>query len=246
MTTKPGRKAQPADGFVDRPRRLNMQNIRFLHRPGHITALARHFGRPDTTLVFGEMPVDWRPRQQDGQLYPDLLVAFDVDAQFAISERGFAVEIMGKPPDFVLEVASGRTAENDYTRKRRGYAEYGVPEYWRFDNTGGDFYPEPLAGDRLVGGEYQPMTVVKADDDHYWGHSEVLDLDLCWEFGQLRWYDPAARRYLRTHEDEAEERIAESRARQSAEAQLDAEQQARFAAEARVRQLEEELRRRSL
>jgi hypothetical protein len=63
-------------------------------------------------------------------------------------------------------------------------------------------------------------------------------LDLCWEHGQLRWFDPVSQRYLLTHDDDAEGRIA-------AEAQLDVERQARVAAEARVRQLEEELRRRS-
>ena len=35
--------------------------------------------------------------------------------------------------------------------------------------------------------------------------SEVLNLDLCWEVGQLRWYDPVERRYLRTFD---EDRIA--------------------------------------
>ena len=239
MTTKPGQSASPstdtAARFVDRPRRLNVQNILYLHRPGHIIALARHFGDADTTLVFGEMPIDWRPRQRQGQLYPDLIVAFNVDAQAIIRERGFAIEQIGKPPDFVLEVASFRTAERDYTHKRQGYAEYGIPEYWRFDNTGGEYYPEPLAGDRLVDGEYQPMTIVKMDDDHYLGHSEVLDLDLCWEYGQLRWWDPATRQYLDTHEEEANGRIAERDARIAAETQRDA-------ALARVRQLEEELR----
>ena len=35
--------------------------------------------------------------------------------------------------------------------------------------------------------------------------SEVLNLDLCWEVGQLRWYDPVERRYLHTFD---EDRIA--------------------------------------
>ena len=61
---------------------------------------------------------------------------------------------------------------------------------------------------------------------------------MCWEHGQLRWLNPATQRYLLTHDDEAEGRVA-------AEAQLDEERQARIAAEARVRELEEELRRQS-
>ena len=130
------------------------------------------------------------------------------------------------------------TALNDYTTKRVGYAAFGVQEYWRFDPTGGERYPAGLAGDRLVDGEYQPATVAQVEEGEYRGHSEVLNLDLCWEHGQLRWFDPVSQRYLLTHDDDAEGRIA-------AEAQLDVERQARVAAEARVRQLEEELRRRS-
>jgi hypothetical protein len=65
-----------------------------------------------------------------------------------------------------------------------------------------------LAGGRLVNGVYQPILIHQIDDDRYWGHSEVLNLDVCWEYGELRWYDPVARRYLPTFDDEADARIA--------------------------------------
>ena len=68
---------------------------------------------------------------------------------------------------------------------------------------------------------------------------------MCWEDGQLRLWDPVSQRYLRTHDDEAEGRITAEAQRDDAESERDAERQARIAAEARVRQLEEELRRRS-
>ena len=241
-------KYAPEDQFPERPKRTDMQNFHFRERPGHGTALARHYGSPETTLVFGDIPVRHTLRRGLTPLmlrYPDLIIAFNVNPAEAIARRGYAIDDQGKPPDFVLEIASPSTALNDYTRKRVDYAAYGIPEYWRFDPTDGDRYPAGLAGDRLVDGEYQPITIVKVDDKRYWGRSDGLNLDLCWEYGQLRFYDPAAQRYLRTHDDEAEGRIA-------AEARLDAERQARIAAEAdaagaqaRVRQLEEELRRRS-
>ena len=94
----------------------------------------------------------------------------------------------------------------------------------------------------MVDGEYLPIDVSQTEEGMYRGHSEVLRLDLCWEHGQFRWFDPLTQRYLLTHDDEAEGRI-------SAEAELGTERQARMAAEAeaaeaqaRVRQLEEELR----
>ena len=233
MTTK--RPAPPSYGpteqFPERPPRVDIQNSLYLDYPGFQPALAQHFGSRDTTLVISEMPIGRNISQRRGLLYPDLLIAFNVDQEEAIERRGFAIDVQGKPPDFVLEIASLNTAENDYTRKRTGYAAYAVSEYWRIDHTGGQYYPSGLAGDRLVGGEYQPINIIRLEEGVYRGRSVVLNLDLCWEHGQLRWYDPVSRSYILTHSDEREGRIA-------AEAQCDA-------AEARVRQLEEELRRRS-
>ncbi len=232
----------PAEQFPERPPRNDMQNSLFLNRPGHPIAVERHLGSLNTTLVISEMPIGWNLRQRRGLLYPDLLIAFNVDRDEAIARRGFAIGTQGKPPDFVLEIASLHTAENDYTNKRARYAVFGVPEYWRYDPTGSDYYPAPLEGDRLVDGKYQPIDISAVDDNSHRGHSEVLNLTLCWEHGQLRWWDPVEERYLRTHEDEAEERIATESRLSAAEAQRIAERQA---AEARIRQLEEELRRRS-
>lgn len=40
------------------------------------------------------------------------------------------------------------------------------------------------------------------------GHSDVLGLDICWEYGQLRFYDPVEGRYLPTFDEEADGRLA--------------------------------------
>lgn len=232
-----------------RPPRNNVQNSRFLHQPALQPALARHYGTAGSTLVMSEMPIVWTFSQRTGQLYPDLLIAFDVDRDAAVARRCFALDERGKPPDFVLEVASESTASNDYQNKPQGYASFGVPEYWRFDSTGGDYYPAPLAGDRLVDGEYQPITIVKVDEAHYWGHSDALNLDLCWEHGELRLYDPVSQRYIATYDDQANARAnAEAQLNSTAAqlnstaAELDYERQARLAAEARIRELEQELK----
>ena len=210
--------------FPERIPRREMQNSVYLDLPGYQTGLHLHLGGADTTLVISEAALGWNLIQGEGILYPDLMIAFNVDRAEAIRVQGIAIDDVGKPPEFVLEIASKSTARNDYTRKRLAYARYGVPEYWRFDPTGDRRYPEPLAGDRLVEGGYQPIPVERAGEDLYRGYSAVLNLDLCWERGELRWYDPASQAYILTHNDERAGRIA---------------------AEARVRQLEEELRRRS-
>jgi len=138
----------------------------------------------------------------------------------------------------------------DDTTKRYGYAAFGVLEYWRFDPSGGQYHRAHLAGDVLSGGAYRPVAIHQTDDEHFWGHSEVLNLDLCWEQGELRWYDPAARRYLPTYADERAARVVAENQRAAAERRLEAAENQRAAAEAqreaaerRIRELEEELRR---
>ncbi len=225
MTSEPvpqALSADLADKFPVFPPRDDMQNPIYLHDQGYQATLRRHFGVPDTTIVLGEVPVGWNPSQRRGLRVPDLLIAFNVDRAGIIARQGYAINDLGKPPDFVLEIASPTTARNDYTGKRDDYAAYGIPEFWRFDSTGGRLYETGLAGDRLAGGAYQPISIVSADEAHYWGHSAALGLDVCWEEGRLRWYDPVAQRYLRTFDEEAEDRIA---------------------AEQRVRELEAEVRR---
>jgi Uma2 family endonuclease len=216
--------------FPDFLPRDDMQNSIYLDRPAHQAALEGHLGNNETTIVLSEIPVRWTPSQQRGHRIPDLLVAFGVDREQAEAQNGYSIRDLGKPPDCVLEVASVRTADNDVTGKRVDYANFGIPEYWRFDPTGGQRYDTPLAGDRLVEGAYQPVEIVEVEPEHLHGHSEVLNLDPCWDHGQLRWYDPVARQHLLTFVEEREGRIsAESRAN---------------SAEARVRELEEELQRR--
>ena len=214
--------------FPQFPPRDDMQNFLYLYRESYPAALIRHFENRDTTLVLCEAPVYWYPTRY--ARIPDLLVAFDVDPSAAINRNGYSIEEHGKPPDFVLEVASATTARNDYTGKRQDYAAFGIPEYWRFDPTGGERYDAPLAGDRLVDGAYQLIDLTRSDDHNLWGHSTVLNLTLCWEDGRLRWWDPATGQYLLTNDEEASGRIAE--------------REARLAAEARVRELEAELSRR--
>ena len=132
------------DQFPERPPRYDMQNSLYRERPGHMTALARHFGSPDTILVLGDIPVRHTFQRGLGPQmlrYPDLIVAFGVDSAEVIARHGYAIDDQGKPPDFVLEIAWLTTAENDYTYKRADYAAYGILEYWRFDPTDGERYP---------------------------------------------------------------------------------------------------------
>ena len=145
--------------FPEFPPRYDMQNIGDLHEIGYVATLKRHFGARDTTLVYGEVPIGTTLSVRLGLRIPDLIIAFDCDPERAIERQGYDITEQGKPPDFVLEIASKTTGRVDYTEKRVDYERYEIPEYWRFDATGGDYHDAALAGDRLVDGRYEPISI---------------------------------------------------------------------------------------
>ena len=207
-----------------------MTSTKHLAMTGSMHHLMRHLGSPDTTLVCAELYITQVPHPGRGgrRRSPDLLVAFDVDPELYFASNGYVISEQGKPPDFVLEVASASTATEDLGVKREVYAAFGIPEYWRFDETG-EHYGDRLVGERLVEGEYRPIEISNLAGDILQGHSDVLDLDIRWHDGRLEWYDPVTGRHIATFDNERAARIqAETRAE---------------SAEARSRELEEELRR---
>ncbi len=208
--------------FPEFPPRYDMQNIDILHEIGYVATLKRHFGRRDTTLVYGELPVGTALSIRLGLRIPDLIIAFDCDPARAIERQGYDITEQGKPPDFVMEIASKTTGRVDYTEKRVDYERYGIPEYWRFDATGGDYHDAALAGDMLVDGRYEPILIERMDDGGRRGYSETLGLYVCWDAGKLRWYDPRTDSYLLTSDEEADraDRAEESAAREAAARQL--------------------------
>ena len=236
--------------FPDFPPREDMQNTSHLHRHSILTALAIFLGNTETTLVHGEVPVAPTLDPWGEYRIPDLIVVPDCDLALVEEQRGYAIDRQGKAPDFVLEVASPTTGRADYTEKRADYERFGVGEYWRFDPSGGEYHDAALAGDRLVDGEYEPIAIETLGEGRLRGYSDVLGLYVCWEEGMLRFFDPVAESYLRTHDEEvaraAEERggrlAAEVRA-ESAESRAAEERGGRLAAESRVAELEAELRR---
>ena len=89
------------------------------------------------------------------------------------------------------------------------YAELGITEYWRFDPTGGDFYGQPLAGEQLVDGEYQPYELQIGDDGSVRGYSELLDVDFYWDGDEFDVLDPETGRTIDKLEAERAARQAD-------------------------------------
>ena len=152
----------------------------------------------------GFLCIDTRPGSI--RFVPDCMVAYGVDPDYVFARNGYVISEMGKPPDFVMEIGSRTTGRVDVTRKREGYASFGVPEYWRFDETGGDYHGKPLAGDMLVDGLYQPIPLHYESDGTIWGHSEVLGIDIYWQDKKLRIFDPATGEFMPEYNEVMEER----------------------------------------
>ena len=137
----------------------------------------RYKPRADSVLVSGPTFILYDIDDPNARIAPDCYVVFDVDARAIVGHNSYRVWQWGKPPDFVLEIASESTVLNDLTAKRDIYARIGALEYWRFDPSGGDLYGEPLAGERLVNGRYEPYPIHTSVDGDIWAHSEALNLD---------------------------------------------------------------------
>ena len=237
MTT-PDTTAKTSQGSVrfrlpDPPQREPDEMTQYdqLFKTGNSYHLAQHFGNPERTLVEADRWIV--PDQSFNKARarrPDLLIAFDADPQAYEVSNGYVVSEQGKPPDFVLEVASESTAEIDVGEKRRDYAALGIAEYWRFDETG-RHHGTRLAGERLENGEYVALSIEELPGGGLRGYSAALNLYLRWESGELMFYDPATGRPIVTLEDERAARLA-------AEDRADT-------AESRVRELEDLLGRRN-
>ena len=71
------------------------------------------------------------------------------------------------------------------------YAEIGVGEVLAIRHpSGGDFYGEPLVGERLVNGKYERFELRYEDDGSVRSHSEALNLELQWIDGRVALLGP--------------------------------------------------------
>ncbi len=206
----------------------DMTTSKHLAQNGNMYNLLQHLGKQETTIVSGDRYMCQTPGS--AMRYPDLLVAFNADPALYERQNGYIISEQGKPPDFVLEIASRRTGAMDTGIKRDYYESLRIAEYWRFDETG-EYHGARLAGDILTAGRFQPTAIEALAGDALRGYSEVLGLYLHWEAGRLAFCDPAT--------DAPIASLTTERARADhAEARADH-------AEARVRQLEALLRERN-
>ena len=138
-------------------------------------ALGQRFWERADTLVAMELAVFYRRGDSQAKLQPDVLVAFGVGR--GVRRSVYKVWDEGKAPDFVLEVASPSTADNDAQHKAREYVRIGVREYWRLDPEG-SMMGVPLEGYRAQGARYQVVESVAGSGGVEYLRSRALGLDL--------------------------------------------------------------------
>ena len=206
------------------------------------TLLQIHYADQPRIIVSGNTFVYYDQGRPGRNIAPDCYVAFDVNRDEIISQEHYRIWVVGKPPDFALEIASKHTAHNDLVPKRELYAAIGIGEYWRYDpSEDSRYYGERLVGERLVDGEYQRLPVAPDAAGRPRGYSPTLELDLVWEERILRFYDPSTGEWLRDYDETrsdlitAENTLAgEQAARAAAESMLETEQAARETARAKL------------
>ena len=125
MTTRSSLRPQVADyahlePLPDPEREHDMEQFK-----GIITfaaTLIPYFAHRDDVLISGEGYLRHEATNDAERLAPDCVVTFGVNPEGIIARNGYVISEVGKPPDFVLEVASRSTGRRDYTVKREGYA----------------------------------------------------------------------------------------------------------------------------
>ena len=185
----------------------------------------RYAGTPDV-YVGANMLVYDEPGNPRRHLAPDVFVVFDVP-----NRRRDLLKIWEeKPPSFVLEITSKTTRHEDMRTKRQRYAAWGVDEYFLYDPRA-EYLAPPFQGFALREGTYRPMPRTRFPNGRQGYVSEVLAIHLWLRGSELRLFDPATGRELRTYE-EAE------RSAQDAEARLAAAETEVANLRARIRDLE--------
>ena len=164
-----------------------------------ILQLLEQFFREDPGVyVSGDLLMYYAQGDPRKVVAPDALVSFGIGRK---RRRTYLVWEEGKPPDFVMELASETTYRTDLTEKMSLYADLGITDYFLCDIEG-LYLPSPLMGFTLVDGVYVPIGAA-ADRSV---HSSVLGLDFHLHLDDVRLYNPARQQWVLTPEEAASAR----------------------------------------
>ncbi len=156
-----------------------------------IEVLRDHFAAEPNVYIWGNLLLYYEEGNPRMHVSPDVFVALGVRK---LPPRDFyLVWKEGKAPDFVVEITSKSTKQEDMKKKFEIYRDIlRVSEYMLFDPTE-DYLDPPLQGFRLARGKYVPVKPLAGRLP-----SQVLGLHLEREGQKLRLFDPATGKRLLT------------------------------------------------
>ena len=203
-------------------------------------AITAWFDGRDDVVVGGDNFVYYMDGDKRANLAPDCFVAIGVNKAEVLADNSYFVWRAGKMLDFVMEIASRSTAENDLGDKYRTYESLGVGEYWMLDPSGGDFYGKPLMGFVNVDGAFVPIPVTEGATGEVMGYCEILDLVFLWnpERNEFRISDPRTGKRLVTYVEYRERAESEAAARARTEDALTSSEASRIETELALAQSE--------
>ena len=214
------------------------------------SALAAWFAAQSDVVVLGDCRVDWGVAGMQ-PLGPDVVVLYEVPHW--LHQATFRLADEGGTPVLVLEIASPSTRGNDLGIKRAFYYQAGVQKYVIVDRGPDGEEPVRLLGYQRGPTDWLPLPPgaegrldlapvglsMGIEDNRPWFYDAVTGVK---EPDRPGWRQTLAEARERAQDAEGRAQDAEGRATR-AEARAQAEAQARVALEARVRALEEQLRR---
>jgi Uma2 family endonuclease len=201
--------------------------------------LTRFYVNEPLVYVSGNMFLYYERGNRLKHLSPDVFVVKGVP-KTKLRKAYFTWEEGGKAPDFVIELTSKSTREEDLDDKKRIYRDIlGVREYFLFDPYS-EYLDPRFQGFRLEGGEYVSIAPIEGRLP-----SEVTGLHLEGHGENLRLYNPTTSAWLPTMQellDRAESELdrVESE-RQQVESERKRAEAERDRVEAENRRLQREL-----
>jgi Uma2 family endonuclease len=199
---------------------LHVKNIAYT-----LIALEAFFKDDPMVFVAGNMFVYYVPGNQHRHVSPDIFMVRGIP-KVTTPPRECYLVWENKPIDFVLEMTSDSTREQDVKHKMSIYQDtLRIPEYFLFDPHEEYLHP-PLQGYRLVGNHYAQIAAVNGRLP-----SQVLDLHLEYRDGIVRLYNPTTGAWLPTPPEETLARQQAERDKEAAERGRKAADEARKTAE---------------
>lgn len=176
-----------------------------------------HYPYHPSVLIGSEIPIYYGDRdpvtRRFPHVVPDILIARDVDSDAIRRRVGYDPIQNGRPPDAVVEIASPSTYRIDMGRKRDVYQMLGVPEYWRFDPSGGAMFGQAVIGEQLVDSQYQQLPLLGYGGDVVGATSPLLNLTFRYRGNELfTVHDPATGEEYE-HPEQIKERVEQENAR---------------------------------